>query len=166
MVVKVNQRDYEVLLPGDDERELITGNVGPCTALVGTNGKGTAFLFHVDGPCSVRGLSEVAKVVKHPGTFRIYATSNAFGWIAFFFVKWWILRELRRHGFRSPQREVFSCNPGGRLEVRVDADTGHITKTRESSKWGWGGTAYDPDESVCAWCCVGRGVLKRLGFKK
>jgi hypothetical protein len=56
MVLKVRQGDYKILLKTDEERELLTENIGPSTGVAGTDGKGAGFLCHFatyHGPLSL-----------------------------------------------------------------------------------------------------------------
>lgn len=143
VVKKVIQRDHQVLLPGDKERVLFTENIGPCTGVGGTDGKGAGFLWHCDMPYA--SLPKIKKRLAEEGVdfskldIRVY--SNGWGWffpIWSLFVKLPIYVQLWRCGIsfcNLPRPRVSSWSATGRIGLRVNVDTGTIAPTEVHYNW-------------------------------
>ncbi|KVD85338.1 hypothetical protein WS62_19585 [Burkholderia sp. ABCPW 14] len=153
MTIKVRQRDFKILLPGDRERELFTENIGPCTGVAGTNGKGVAFLCHLDSPYSAFTLRQIRVVLEESnvdfGTLKIRVVSSLFGWL---YPGWWPTKLSIYYYILSwgLPRLPWPASPSGwfqRVSMHVNADTGDIKISEPHYQW-IDKADYDPIEVV------------------
>lgn len=163
MVEKVRQRDYKILIPKDKQRELFTENIGPCVGIAGANGKGAGFLCHVDVPCSVgdltRAISKLQGEEIDVHGFNIHVVTNLCGILYSLLARptlCWQLRALGKKGCKVKREIVW--NPFGRVGLRVNVDTGIITRTPVHMDW-IDKADYDPEGGLLD--CFKRGRKPR-----
>jgi hypothetical protein len=153
MTIKIRQRDFKVLLLGDKERELFTENIGPCTGVAGTDGKGVGFLCHLDSPYSTFTLRQIRVVLDENNvdlsTLKISIVSSLFGW---FYPMWWptklsIYCYLWSWGLPRLPRPASPSGWFKRVSMRVNADTGEIKVSDPHYEW-IDKADYDPIEIV------------------
>lgn len=68
LTIKVRQKQHAIAEVGMSTTKLETKDIGTCTGLIGVhNSRKVAFMAHLDTPCSVRGLSFLAKELERDG---------------------------------------------------------------------------------------------------
>lgn len=68
LAIKVRQKQHAIAKMGMSTTKLETKDIYTCTGLVGVhNSRKVAFMAHLDTPCSVRGLSLLAKELERDG---------------------------------------------------------------------------------------------------